>query len=62
MVDDPDGRKKVFQDIQRRVIELAVVTPVYTTVGALITSPKLKGFVASGNSENSVYELSWLVP
>lgn len=59
LVGNPDQRKAVFQQIQRRVIDQAVLIPVYTAAGAVLLSPKLKNFVQD-NNENSRFEIAYL--
>lgn len=58
-VGNPDQRKQLIQQIQRRVLDQCVLIPVETTVGGVMVSGALKNFIQSAN-ENSRYEMAWL--
>ena len=58
-VGNPTQRKDLLQQIQRRVIDQAVLIPVETTVGGVMISGSLKNFIQS-NNENSRFEMAWL--
>jgi len=61
MVDDPEGRKRVLQDIQRRVIELAVVLPIYASNNEAAIWPVLQGYVHTpSGGDYSRWETAWL--
>ncbi|HXG37045.1 MAG TPA: ABC transporter substrate-binding protein [Dehalococcoidia bacterium] len=59
LVDRPDERRKLLEDIQRRVIDQAMLIPVYTTIGGVLLQPFLKNYVQD-NNENSRFEVAWL--
>jgi len=59
LLDEPEERKKVFQDIQRRVMETAVVVPVYVQDDPVLIAPELKNYFPA-TLENAQYEIAWL--
>lgn len=60
MVGDREGRKRVLQDIQRRVIELAVIVPIYSYNEEAVIWPTVKGYFNTRGVDHSVWERVWL--
>lgn len=58
---DPQKRGNILKDIQRRVIDLAVAIPLYSSNGEEAISPKLKNYKTASGLETLRYANSWVV-
>lgn len=60
MVTDPEGRKRLLLDIQRRIIELAAIIPLYGNTEEAAIWPSLKNYFNSRGRDYARWEKAWL--
>jgi ABC-type oligopeptide transport system substrate-binding subunit len=56
---DASKRRQILHQIQRRIIELGAMTPIFAPVDLTVTYPQMRGIFAGRTNEPAYYDEVW---